>query len=305
MTPPLAAGVTEFAPAKVNLYLHVTGRRGDGYHLLDSLVCFPGIGDELRVDADAALTLAVDGPFAAAVPAGDDNILIAAARALAAAAGVAAAARIRLIKRLPVASGIGGGSADAAAALRALRRLWRIDIDPPALARLALGLGADVPMCLAGRPAFTGGIGEILDPAPPLPAAALLLVNPGLALPTPAVFRARTGGFSPPGRFDAAPASAAALAALLRQRSNDLTAAAVGLCPAVGRVLGQLEALPGVLLARMSGSGATCFALFADLAAAEAAAARLAAAEPRWWIAAAPLDGVGGDSDRDAAPADP
>jgi 4-diphosphocytidyl-2-C-methyl-D-erythritol kinase len=295
MTPAAGAAaapiVREFAPAKVNLYLHVTGRRADGYHLLDSLVCFPALGDDVEVAPGDGLSLAVDGPFAADVPAGDGNILCGAARALAAEAGIRPDAAIRLTKRLPVASGIGGGSADAAAALRALCRLWDVAPDPVMLAQVAVGLGADVPMCLAARPAFTGGIGEILDKAPPLPAATLLLVNPGVALPTPRVFRGREGPFSPPGRFEAAPASAEALAAVLAARRNDLTAAAVALCPAVGEVLQCLAAMPGALLARMSGSGATCFALFADATAAAAAAAGLALAHPGWWIAAAPIQG--------------
>lgn len=293
-SPAEAAGIREFAPAKVNLYLHVTGRRADGYHLLDSLVCFPAIGDAIAVAPADRLRLTVEGPFAAGLPGGADNIVIAAARALAKAAGITAGADIRLEKRLPVASGIGGGSADAAAALRALARLWRLDGDPADLARIAVGLGADVPMCLASRPAFVGGIGEILEEAPPLPPAALLLVNPGLPLPTPAVFRGREGAFSPPGRFTAAPPSAAALAATLAARGNDLTRSAIALCPAIGAVLDCLATLDGALLARMSGSGATCFALFADLAGAAAAAADLAAAHPTWWTAAAPLT----DADR-------
>jgi 4-diphosphocytidyl-2-C-methyl-D-erythritol kinase len=164
----------------------------------------------------------------------------------------------------------------------ALGRLWRLDLAPAALAALALRLGADVPACLASRSAFLGGIGETLAPAPPLPPLGILLVNPGTALPTPAVFRAREGAFSRPARFAEAPRDAAGLAALLAARRNDLDAPALRLCPAIGAALAALAALPGCRLARMSGSGATCFGLFDD----EAAAARAAPSvrHPGWWV---------------------
>ncbi len=187
------ARVAVLARAKVNLYLHVLGRRPDGYHLLDSLVVFADVGDRIEVAAAESLRLAIDGPFAAEVPAGDDNLVLRAARALAQAVGRPAAAAIRLTKSLPVASGIGGGSADAAATLRALVRLWRLDIDGERLRRLALALGADVPMCLRARPVFVGGIGERIEEAPELPPCALLLVNPRVALPTPRGVRATRG----------------------------------------------------------------------------------------------------------------
>ena len=172
--------LTEPAPAKVNLYLHLTGRRDDGYHLLDSLVVFAGIGDTLSAAPAETLSLQVTGPFAAGLAGEPDNLVLRAARALAAAAGVAAGAHLVLDKHLPVASGIGGGSADAAAALRLLCRLWRVTPQPAALARLAAGLGADVPVCLAGHAARMGGIGERLEPAPVLPACGIVLVNPGI-----------------------------------------------------------------------------------------------------------------------------
>ncbi len=277
------------AAAKVNLYLHVVARRTDGYHDLDSLIVFAGVADRITVSAAAQFSLAVAGPFAAAVPAGDDNLVLRAARSLAAAAGVAAGAAITLTKELPVAAGIGGGSADAAAVLRALTDLWRVSLPPAMLADLALTLGADVPMCLAGRPAFVGGIGERLEPPPPLPPAWLVLANPRVALSTPAVFRERREPFSDPGRFAGAPADAAALAALLDSRHNDLTAAAMRLAPVVGACLEALSALPGCRLARMSGSGPTCFGLFATEAEARPAATALAAAEPGWWVVPAPI----------------
>jgi 4-diphosphocytidyl-2-C-methyl-D-erythritol kinase len=277
------------APAKVNLYLRVIGRRADGYHLLDSLVVFPEIGDTVEVAPASSLELHAEGPFAAAVPSGDDNLVLRAARLLASAAGRAAAARIRLIKRLPVASGIGGGSADAAATLRALARLWQVQDDGVDLAALALRLGADVPVCLGGRAAYLGGIGEEIAPAPALPRFFLLLANPGVAVATPAVFAGRRGPYTQPSRFAAAPGDAAGLARLLRQSVNDLGPSAIALAPEIEAVLAELSALPGALLARMSGSGATCFALFASQAEAEAAQARLEAAQPQWWLAAAPV----------------
>ena len=284
--PVAAAVIVEPAPAKVNLYLHVVGRRADGYHLLDSLVVFADDGDAVTVAPSEDLRFTLTGPFAAEVPAGDDNLVVRAARALAAAAGRPPAASIRLDKRLPVASGVGGGSADAAAVLRALVRLWDVRIGEAALAKLALGLGADVPMCLHRRPVFVGGIGEEITAAPALPACGLVLVNPRVPLPTPAVFKARAGAFSAPARFAAAPADAAALAGLLAERGNDLAMAAMTLVPAVGGALAALAMTPGVLLARMSGSGATCFGVCADRAAAMAAAAALAVDHPDWWMSA-------------------
>ena len=287
-----SAPVAVLARAKVNLYLHVLGRRPDGYHLLDSLVVFADVGDRIEVAAADSLRLAIDGPLAAEVPGGDDNLVLRAARALADAAGEPrAGAAIRLTKSLPVASGIGGGSADAAATLRALARLWRVDIDGERLGRLALTLGADVPMCLQAQPVFAGGIGERIDPAPDLPACALLLVNPRAALPTPGVFARRRGPSSQPGQFGTRPADARALAAQLADRRNDLTEAAIALVPVIGSVLDALRATPGVLLARMSGSGATCVGLCEDEAAASAAARALAERHPHWWITAASVAG--------------
>ena len=280
---PVAPWLTERAPAKINLHLHVTGRRADGYHLLDSLVVFAGAGDVLRAGPAEDLSLALEGPFAEGLRAEPDNLVLRAARALAAAAGIAPRARLVLEKRLPVASGIGGGSADAAAALRLLARLWGLALPAAEMARLAAGLGADVPVCLAGQPTRMQGIGEILLPAPRLPAepVGLVLVNPGVALPTPPVFRARTGPFSPAAALPAAWADARAMAADLAALGNGLEAAAISLCPAIAEVLTALRGLEGCLLARMSGSGATCFALFPDPVAAEAAASRVARAG--WW----------------------
>ena len=292
MTERPAAGTNTIAvaaPAKLNLYLHVTGRRHDGYHELDSLIAFADIHDTVEVRPSAALSLKIDGPFR--VPLGDpaDNIVLRAARALADTAGIEPTARITLTKRLPVAAGIGGGSADAAAAIRALCELWSVRPLADELATLALALGADVPVCLAGEPAFVGGIGEELTPAPRLPAVPLVLVNPLRPLSTPAVFGAREGPFGKPARFEEIPFDAAALANLLAARGNDLTEAAVSLVPDVAAVLMALDAIPGTLLARMSGSGATCFALYKDEAAAAHAAAVVSADNPSWWVASGQL----------------
>jgi 4-diphosphocytidyl-2-C-methyl-D-erythritol kinase len=281
-----AVPVTAFAPAKINLYLHVTGRRADGYHLLDSLVAFADIGDRVTAEPAAGLSLEVSGPEAASLaPAADDNIVLLAARLLADHCGIAVGATLHLHKNLPVAAGIGGGSADAAAVLRALSELWRVSVDEATLVALAARLGADVPACVRGRAVWVGGIGERVEPAAALPHAGILLANPRKALPTAAVFAARRGSFGDAGRFEPIPRNAVGLAQILAPRRNDLTDAAIGLVPEIRTVLARLGALPGVLLARMSGSGATCFALFRDRAAAVRAHDALVAVEPFWWSA--------------------
>lgn len=282
--------VRRAAPAKLNLYLHVLGRRDDGYHLLDSLVAFADIGDVVTARPAERLSLEITGPFAGTLQ-GDpsENLVWRAASALAARGGIEPKTALTLEKNLPVASGIGGGSSDAAAALKALGELWRLDLGERKFQGLAQSLGADVPVCLFGETAWIGGIGEHVAPAPPLPPCWVVLVNPGVSLATPAVFKARTGAFSEPARFEAAPAHTASLARLLKERRNDLTTPAVALAPAIADVLRALEAEPGALIARMSGSGATCFALFADATAARASARRLRAAHPTWWAAAGAL----------------
>jgi 4-diphosphocytidyl-2-C-methyl-D-erythritol kinase len=280
------------APAKVNLYLHVTGRRPDGYHLLDSLVAFAGIGDSVTAAPGAALRLTVTGPYAGPAGNGEDNLVLRAARGLAALVGAEAksklGAELTLDKHLPVAAGLGGGSSDAAAALRLLLELWAVSPEPDALDRLALSLGADLPVCLRGQPAVMTGIGEQVAPTV-LPTAHLVLANPRVELPTPRVFGALAGRFSPPPPAWVPPSGLAGLVDALAARRNDLERPAVELAPAVGQVLERLARLPGALLARMSGSGATCFALFADAAGARAAARLLAAEQPDWWVADGPL----------------
>jgi len=282
------------APAKLNLTLEVVGKRADGYHLLDSLIAFTDYGDTLTARAADTLALTLDGPFGG-ILVGDpmENLVLKAARLLAAEAGIEARAALALTKRLPIASGIGGGAAHAAAPRMALVALWRVSLAPEDLARLALKLGADVPVCLAQRTRRLEGIGECITAAPPVPAAPIVLVNPGVGLPTPKVFQARQGAFSPgagvAGVLASSPADAAALADSIRPYANDLTAPAVRLLPVIGQVLARLDATKHCLIARMSGSGATCFALFPTDAAASAAAAAISAERPEWWAIATRL----------------
>ena len=272
-----------FAPAKINLALHVTGQREDGYHLLDSLVVFAGIGDRISVAPSDRLSLTVTGPEGGGLEAGTDNLVLRAARSF----GTGRGAAITLDKRLPVASGIGGGSADAAATLKALASHWGLTVPG---ADTVLSLGADVPVCLAGHPARMSGIGEVIGRVPDLPdGIALLLVNPRVAVSTPEVFRALPEKNNPPlsslpDRFD----TAQALAAWLSAQRNDLEAPARALEPVIGEVLAAIGGT-GSMIARMSGSGATCFGLFADTRSAEAAAMCLRASRPGWWVQAAPV----------------
>ena len=230
------------------------------------------------------------GPEATALAGlGDDNLVLRTARRFAEHHRVAPRAALTLDKHLPVASGIGGGSSDAAATLRALAALWRLPDDDAAAMAIAAGLGADVTVCLAGRPAWVGGIGDRLDPVPGLAPLGIVLANPRRELATAAVFRARQGDFASAGRPSFPTTEPDGLITGLRLCRNDLTVPAVGLMPDIAAMIARLAALPEARLARMSGSGATCFALFADRAAADRAAAMLAAAEPGWWIAAGAL----------------
>jgi 4-diphosphocytidyl-2-C-methyl-D-erythritol kinase len=279
---------TEAAPAKLNLALHVRARMADGYHALETLFVFADIGDIVAFEGDAApgdFPVALDGPFAPALADDPDNLVARAARALADAAAVKRGAQLRLTKRLPVASGLGGGSSDAAAALRLLNRLWALGWSLDRLAELGATLGADVPACVHARPMRGEGRGELLEPVA-FAGAWAVLANPGVPVPTGPVFRAWDG-------LDRGPlARGDALAAALAGR-NDLEAPAIAIAPAVGDALRALAALPHARLARMSGSGATCFALLPDADAARAAAAALAAANPGWWIAATRLPASG------------
>lgn len=287
-----APAVERHAPAKLNLSLHVTGRRDDGYHELDGLIAFADVGERVRAEPDSTLSLTVEGPYAAALDGEADNLVLRAARALAERAGVEQGARLTLKKEIPVAAGLGGGSADAAAALNALMALWKVSLPRGDVMDLALSLGADVPVCLYGHSAFVSGIGERIGPAPHLPPAWIVLVNPGVPLLTAQVFGAREGGFSPTThRWEASPPSAAALADWVRRDGNDLEAPARALVPEIGQCLRALERSGGCLLARMSGSGSSCFGLYSESGSAEAAAAQLSAAHPDWWIRYARLAG--------------
>jgi len=263
----------EAAPAKVNLALHVVGRRADGYHLLDSLVVHGGGADRVSarlVDATEAtpsFSLAIAGPFSAGLAADGDNLVLRAARLLADEAKrlgrMVPGAVLSLEKNLPVASGVGGGSSDAAATLRLLDRLWGLDLGRARLAALGLPLGADVPMCVWGEPLRARGIGEEIALLPPLPPFRLELANPGVPVSTPAVFRALARRENPPmpdlpERF----ADVRALVDWLAATRNDLEDAAISVAPAIAGTLADLRARPGCLFARMSGSGATCFGVF-------------------------------------------
>lgn len=281
------------ARAKINLYLHVSGKRADGYHCLDSLIVFASLGDTIDVEASDDLALTIEGPFAAGLPVDQNNLILQAAMSLAQAAGIRPRARIKLRKTLPVAAGLGGGSADAAATLLALRALWRLSIDDVVLHRLAAGLGADVPVCLTDRPSLVGGIGHEVRPAPPLPPFALLLVNPGQAVSTAAAFEGLPDTFRSSRPWREHTDRTAALAQALAERRNDLEPAARRLAPVIGEVIEAVAALPHCRLARMSGSGATCFGLFDNLAQAQSAAGTLAAARTSWWVQASGIERLG------------
>jgi len=271
--------VGEAAPAKLNLCLHVTGRRADGYHLLDSLVVFADVADHVRASLGQGLSLTLTGPEGLGLAAEPDNLVLRAARAM----GVTDAALV-LEKRLPVASGIGGGSADAAATLRALARLTGKPLPGEAD---VLRLGADVPVCLAGRPARMSGIGETLVPLLTLPPLWCVLVNPRVAVPTPQVFAALASRENAPVPDLPASAlvSAPAFAAWLGLHSrNDLVPPAREVAPVLAQVQSALAAPPGCLFARMSGSGGTHFGLYSTEAAAKLAGSMLRLEYPGWWV---------------------
>jgi 4-diphosphocytidyl-2-C-methyl-D-erythritol kinase len=277
--------LTVAAPAKLNLFLHVGDKRGDGYHDLESLVAFAACGDEIALESHDDLFLTVDGPFGVGVPTGEDNLALKAAKLFAERTGAAGGARISLRKNLPVASGLGGGSADAAAVLRGLTRLWQRELNRNELCRMAASLGADVAVCLDSVTAWMEGRGECVRALPPLPRTGVLLVNPGVPVPTAQVFAAlgvRRGLNlrAPKSGFE----DVHTLVRYLRETTNDLEAPAKTVAPLVGELLQVMNALPDVLLARMSGSGATCFGLFANEYVASAAARLLRTRHPQWWI---------------------
>ena len=281
--------LTARAPAKINLTLHVLGRRPDGYHELESLVAFAGVGDTLSLTPTEELRLGVSGPNAAEVGADTDNLVLRAARELAKRVEGLRVGTFHLAKRLPVASGIGGGSSDAAAALRLLARHNGLALTDKPIAEAARATGADVPVCLDPRARMMSGIGERLgDPLTPAPLFAVL-VNPGVAVETRAVFSRlglRTGESTGSAAHPAIPmrADAAALLTLLKKGRNDLEDAACSLAPVIVDVLAVLSAAKGSRLARMSGSGATCFALFENCRHAARAARAIRRHHPGWWV---------------------
>lgn len=286
-----AAWRFERAPAKVNLGLRVTGKRADGYHLLDSLVLFASIGDVVAIRPSAAeeSRLCLRGPFAGALSGETTNNLVLQAAAAFRAAFGGPALDIILWKHLPVAAGIGGGSADAAAVLRLLRQ--NRDIPETAMTALALNLGADMPMCLSGAPARVGGIGEDLTGLHGIPSIPAVLCNPGVECSTPAVFKARTGAFSSQATIASATTGIAALAEVARNFGNDLAAPATRCAPEIGECLRALERIDTALTHGMSGSGATCFALFETKTDAQKAARALINCHPAWWVRQARLKG--------------
>lgn len=284
------------APAKINLYLHLTGRRADGYHLLDSLTAFASVGDVLRIEESERFSFHVDGPFAAALTEAEradskdsSNIAVRAVMGLAEAAGRKPCVSVHLTKNLPAAAGIGGGSADAAAAVRGLTALWGLPSDASYLEGLLRSLGADVPVCFHGRAARLRGTGEILDPVPALPAVPVVLVNPLRPCPTKEVFRQTRAFFREPtilpDRFE----NAFSLAAFLKGTENALTEAALQVVPEIATCLSDLSKAEGCLLSRMSGSGATCFGIFGSEPYALRCAQTLQADQPDLWVRAGVL----------------
>jgi len=281
-------GVQVFAPAKINLTLHVTGQREDGYHLLDSLVVFADVGDKLLVQIGNTISVTTEGPEAAQVPSDMSNLVLKTAALFQDLPG----ASFLLTKNLPVASGIGGGSADAAAAFRGLMVHHSGGENDPAMydpavtpmADQLLNLGADIPVCLQSRPARMGGIGDVLDPVPALPSVHAVLVNPRVGVSTPDVFRALPTKANPPMSDIPNFAGLHHMVEWLSTQRNDLEGPANALCPEIPRVRAALEPLEGCLLARMSGSGATCFGLFESAETALAGAAHIRRHHPDWWV---------------------
>jgi len=268
------------AYAKINLALHVRHRRADGYHALETLFVFAEDGDELTATPSDAFSLTISGPFGQGLSTGPDNLVLKAVMALAKANGIESGLALTLDKNLPIAAGIGGGSADAAAALRLAAKIWQLGPDTVGPEAIAPAIGADVPACLHAQSCYGSGVGDALTNAPDLGLTGrpILLVNPNLACPTGPVFAAWDG-------VDRGPLSLENW----QLGRNDLEQPAIGLVPTITDVLALLAEQPGVDLARMSGSGATCFALFSDTHQRDAAAAAIAVARPSWWTRATRL----------------
>ena len=274
------------APAKINLALHVTGRRADGFHELDTIAVFADLGDRLTVSPASGLSIEVEGPFAHHAPAGDGNLAMLAARALAAADANSSlrGAKLRLCKEIPAGAGFGGGSADAAAALRLLDKLWCLGTSDGALAGIAVALGADVPMCLDGKGLRARGRGERMVPIKGWPELPLVLIWPGVQVSTAAVFAALDRRENPPLPELTDAKTVADVARYLKGCRNDLEAPALAIAPAIGATLDRLHSTEGCLLARMSGSGSGCFGFYPTPEAADTAAQAIRLAEPAWWV---------------------
>lgn len=280
----MSASLVERAPAKINLTLRVLGRRADGYHELESLVAFAELADTLVLQRGDNAALDVSGPFAAASGPAAENLVLKALGALRERVAGLKAGRFMLEKNVPVAAGLGGGSADAAAALRLLARLNDLAIDDPRLAAAARATGADVPVCLDPRARIMRGVGDELSAPLDLPSLSVLLVNPGVALATRDVFAKFTVAHASERSLANVPDRPDAAISFLASHGNDLTQAAIACAPAVAEVTERLRAVPGAKLARMSGSGATCFALFSSIGEAASGAKLLQAERKGWWI---------------------
>jgi 4-diphosphocytidyl-2-C-methyl-D-erythritol kinase len=282
------------APAKLNFFLHITGRRDDGYHLLESLAGFTRFGDSLEIEPADRLTLEITGPYAPQLQQGqENNLVMQAARRMAQRAGKPAGARLRLTKRIPMGAGLGGGSSDAAAALAALAGLWNVDVSREEMLAMALSLGSDVPVCLAQRWSWVAGTGDVVTPVEASVHGWVVLVNPSVALLTADVYRRyagdSAGAYTAPRRVERRIGSLQELVQLMQATHNDLLPPALALMPSIQAVLDAVADCEGCLIARMSGSGATCYGVFADEAAAQAAAARLRNAMPGAWVLASML----------------
>jgi 4-diphosphocytidyl-2-C-methyl-D-erythritol kinase len=287
----VSALLSEKAFAKINLTLRVLGRRADGYHELESLVAFADVADALTLEPGSADALEMSGPFAGKSGPTGDNLVLKSLTELRRRIHDLKGGRFCLEKNLPVAAGIGGGSADAAAALRLLARANGIALDDPRLMAAAQTVGADVPVCMESRPRIMRGVGEMLSEPLNLPPIPAVLVNPGVALVTREVFGKFQGIQAGPG-LASVPTKAGALIATLKQQDNDLTVAATACAPVVGEVLAALRGAPGSALARMSGSGATCFALFVSREQAGAAAQWLGGERKNWWVQSTTMGAV-------------
>jgi len=277
------------APAKINLFLHITGKREDGYHLLQSLMIFVDVGDELHFSPHDGMFIDVEGPFSTELQDPHKNLVYKAAQALAEEYKIKPAASIRLKKNLPVASGMGGGSTDAATALIGLVKLWALPEETARLQKIAQKLGADVPACLMRKPVWAEGIGEKMTRLPDMPGMHFVLLNPLTPTPTPDVFRQFRSKFSPPLQFTGRRKTMHEWIADLKMYRNDMTDAAMQVSPAIKPALQALADTPNCHFARLSGSGATCFGVYDHREAATAAVNKLRMQFPNWWISQANL----------------